>query len=113
MSHVPLFQGFWKQLYSATLFGKGFGHYFRKEYAAAEQAYKKALTYYENNDLKKDYDIHAETAYEHMGHIYEEGLGVEQDELQAEEYFLRAGTRGNSVYEHELATRSFNEKYRK
>lgn len=51
-------------------------------------------------------DRHKEYACENLGHLFENGLEVKQDELLAEEYYLKAGSRGDRAYLHKVAIKS-------
>ena len=51
-------------------------------------------------------------AAKRLGEFYEQGLGVEKNLLKAEEYYLIAGDRGNDYFLHELAIKSYTDKFR-
>lgn len=113
MSFLPIVGGFGKQMYASCLFGEASGLYFGKRYSKAVDAYKNALAYSEGMEELPPFCVAFEQAYQALGNMYENGLGVEKDELLAEEYYLRAGSRGNTAYEHKVATKSWYEAHRK
>lgn len=110
MSFFPFIGGFGKQMYASGLFGHASGMYFNKNYTYAIRAYEKALKYSEGMENIPPFPVTFEQAYKALGNMYENGLGVEKDEMKAEEYYLRAGSRGETAYEHKVATRSWCEK---
>lgn len=42
------------------------------------------------------FQVFFEQAYLTLGKMHEKGLGVEKNQLKAEEYYLRAGSRGGA-----------------
>jgi len=109
---TPILKKLGKPFYVTCLLGAASGMYFKHNYASAIEAYKKALKFSEEMGDESPIDFCHEEAYKALGHMYENGLGVAADKLQAEEYYLRAGSRGNTAYEHSVAIRSYNEKYK-
>ena len=110
---TPVLKKYGRPFYALLLFGAASGLYFKHNYSSAIDAYNKALKYSEESEDSPFFDSCHEDAYKALGNMYEKGLGVEVDELKAEEYYLRAGSRGNTAYEHSVAVRSYNEKYKK
>lgn len=112
LSVTPVVKKVGKPLYAACLFGAAMGLYFNKQYKSAIKAYEKALSYSKGMEVYPPINFCHEEAYKALGAMYEKGLGVEKDEIKAEEFYLRAGSRGDSAYEHSVATKSYNEKYK-
>ena len=111
LSFIPFIGWIGRELYASALFGRANGFYFRKNYTAAFRAYNAALKYSKELEGKPSFDYSFERAYRALGDMYENGLGVEKDEMKAEEYYLKAGSRGNTAYEHKVATKSWYEKH--
>lgn len=109
MSYLPLLGRFGKRMYAACLFGEASGLYFGKNYTPAVSAYHRALEYAHGMDEDPAISFCIEEAFKALGGMYENGLGVIKDEFKAEEYYLRAGSRGNVNHEHKVATKSWYE----
>ena len=112
LSVIPLVKKIGKPLYAACLFGTAMGLYFNKRFKSAIEAYEIALNYSRGMEDTPPVNFCYEEAYKALGTMYEKGLGVEKDEMKAEEYYLKAGSRGDSAYEHYVATKSYDEKYK-
>jgi len=110
ISFIPFIGGFGKQMYASGLFGRASGMYFGKNYKYAISAYETAINYAQGMEDVCPLDLSFEQAYLALAEMYEKGLGVDKDEMKAEEYYLRAGSRGDTAYEHKVATRSWYEK---
>ena len=105
MSKTPIFKKFWCELMAAACLGQASGALKRKDYVAAVKAFESILVY--------DPDSHTgQMACKELGNIYEKGLGVEKNMFKAEEYYLRAGDRGDTHKLHEFAIRQYTEKYK-
>ncbi|MCU7932467.1 MAG: hypothetical protein KZQ90_16830 [Candidatus Thiodiazotropha sp. (ex Codakia rugifera)] len=74
--------------------------------------YEEAAHFYQNALDISTSGVCAETAAKRLGELYENGLGVQKDLDKAEEYYLIAGDRGDGWKLHELAIRSYTDKYR-
>ena len=111
MSYIPVIGIFGKQLYASCLFGIACNQYFNKKYEAAITAYGKAIAYSQSLKDTPPFDYSFEQAYQALGQMYEKGLGTEKDLLKAEEYYLLAGTRGNTAFEQQVAMRSWQEQH--
>lgn len=85
------------------MLGRASGYYTRGRYKESIPFYEKVIEY--------GSEFEVEMACETLGKIHEEGLGVEKDMIKAEEYYLRAGSRGNTAYEHKVATKSWYEEH--
>lgn len=110
LSHIPLVRGFGKRMYAAGLFGEASGLHVRRKYSSAVNAYRKALNYAQGMEEDPAIGFCIGEAYKALGEMYENGLGVEQDQLIAEECYLRAGGRGHVDYEHSVTTKSWYDK---
>jgi len=93
LSYLPLMSSFGKGMYSSCLFGIASGFYYGKKYKEAISAYDKALNYSVGMENEPPLNIAFENAYVSLGKMYENGLGTNKDEIKAEEYYLRAGSR--------------------
>lgn len=109
MSYLPLLGRFGKRMYAACLFGEASGLYFGENYTPAVSAYHRALEYAHGMDEDPAIGFCIGEAWKALGEMYENGLGVNKDDFKAEEYYLRAGGRGNLDYEHKVATKSWYE----
>ena len=106
MSYIPFISGFGKLMRSSGLFGKASGLYFNKKHLLSIKAYEKAINYSQGMEDIHPIDMAFEQAYLALAEMHEKGLGTEKNQMQAEEFYLKAGTRGNIAYEHKVATKS-------
>lgn len=74
--------------------------------AMDNKQYKIAKKYLDKIIELNSSESNIEYAYESLGKLFEKGLGVEKDVLLAEEYYLRAGSRGDRAYLHKVAIKS-------
>ncbi len=109
MSFLPILGNFGKSMYASMLFGEASGWYYKRHYLKAINAYEKAINYSQGMEDVPPLCISFELAFKALANMYENGLGVEVNKLKAEEYYLRAGSRGESAYEHKVATKSWYE----
>ena len=110
MSYIPLVKNFGKEMYAYGLFTEANILFYRKRYESAIKAYEKALNYSKGMEDVPSYSYSFEEAYTALGEMYEKGLGVDKDEMKAEEFYLRAGNRGDRAYVHKVAMKSWYEK---
>jgi len=101
---TPLFPRFWGSFIASSSLGAGSGLMRRKKYKAAFQEFQKVVRYGD--------EVSQELAYEELGKMYENGLGVDKDALKAEECFLKAGSRGESPVIHRVAINTYVDGYK-
>lgn len=111
MSWLPVIGGFGKQMYASCLFGDASGLYFAKRYEKAIKAYERVLGYAQGMEDISPFQVSFSQAYEAMGTMHKNGLGTDKDEAKAEYYYLLAGSRGDTAYEHKVATKSWYESH--
>ena len=111
MTFMPLVGGFGKHMYGSGLFGRASGMYFKKNYKSSINAYEVALNYAKGMEEIPPFGYAFEQAYLALADMYENDLGVSKDIDKAEEYYLKAVSRGETAYEHQVATKSWYEKH--
>ena len=102
-SKAPFNSVFAKEMLSSGYLGIGYRSIKRKNYLRARLYFEKVV------ELNVD-EQSLSSANEHLGMLYENGLGVDKDLDLAEEYYLKAGTRGDRAYVHKVAIRSQTQK---
>jgi TPR repeat protein len=111
ISYIPVISGFGKHMYASGLFGRASGMYFNKRYKSSIKAYEDALNYADGMEDIPPFGYTFEQAYLALADMYENGLGVDKNIEKSEEYYLKAGSRGETGYEHQVATKSWYEKH--
>ena len=96
---TPLFPKFWGEIIASSSLGAGSGLLRRKKYKQAFHEFQKVVRFGD--------EVSQGLAYEELGKMYEKGLGVEKDDLKAEECYLKAGSRGESPVIHRVAINTF------
>ena len=99
LSRSPINAKLAKELLSSGYVGIATRAMDKKQYEVAKIHFEKIL---ELNISETD----KQHAFENLGKIFEQGLTVKQDLLKADEYYLRAGSRGNRGYLHKVAIKS-------
>jgi TPR repeat protein len=102
-SKAPFNSLFAKEMLSSGYLGLGYRSIKSKNYLQARLYFEKVV------ELEAD-ERSLNSANEHLGMLYENGLGVDKDLDLAEEYYLKAGTRGDRAYVHKVAIRSHIQK---
>ena len=105
LSKTFFFPKFWLQFIASAKIGRASQLFSHKKYEEAAQLYHEII---ELNSAEYINEI----VFEQLGEMYEKGLGVQKDEIKAEEYYLRAGTRGNSHKLHEFAIKGYTDKFK-
>jgi TPR repeat protein len=103
-SKAPFNSTFAKEILSSGYLGLGYRSIQSKNYRQARLYFEKVVRLDANEQSLN-------SANEHLGMIYENGLGVDKNLDLAEEYFLKAGTRGDRAYVHKVAIRSHIQKH--
>lgn len=113
MSYIPFIGKFGRLMYASCLVGSADGLYFGERYQKAIKEYEHFLHYAHGLEESPILAFQFSRAHEILALMYEKGLGTDKNELKAEEHYLRAGSRGNGAYEHNIATRSWHETHTK
>ena len=98
-SRAPFRSKLAKEMLCSGYLGKGSRAMDKKQYEIARNYFEKIIEL-DSSERSNGY------AYENLGMLFENGLGVKKDVLLAEEYYLRAGSRGNRAYLHKVAIKS-------
>jgi TPR repeat protein len=105
MSKTFIFPKFWEQFIASAKLGRASRYYKAKKYKEA------AVEYHSILELSAGESTN-EIVCEQLGKMYENGIGVEKDEILAEEFYFRAGTRGEGYKIHEYAIKGYTDKYK-